>query len=113
MRGTVSRVPASRFAICLCTTGREAPSKNDVDSSVDFWSLKPSQLSAECRVLADTNDARVAAPLREEAARLATEWYQALGMRLDNAFEESRRAALIAALRRRTIEILIKASRNE
>jgi hypothetical protein len=85
----------------------------DVGSPIDFWSLKPSQLSTECRALAEGSDATVAASLCNEAARLAVEWQEALGMRLDNAFEESRRAALIAALRRRTIEILIKAGRSE
>lgn len=85
----------------------------DAGSSVDLWSLKPSQLKSECRALAEKSGLEVNEALRDEAARLAIEWQEALGMRLDSAFEESRRAALIAALRRRTIEILIKASRSE
>ena len=82
------------------------------DSANDLWSLRPAQLRAQCEELAHGGKAGVDAALQKEAAQLAVEWRDAIGMPLDNGFEESRRASLIAALRRRTIEILVKARRG-
>lgn len=81
--------------------------------SVNYpWSLRPTQLRAACEELAHGDKAGVDAALQKEAAQLAVDWKDAMGILLDNGLEESRRASQIAALRRRTIEILVKAHRG-
>ena len=84
----------------------------NVDSTFDFWSMKPSELGEECSSIARAVHSTVDPRLRAEAGQLATEWREAINLPMHNALDESRRAALIAALRRRTIEILIKVWRN-
>jgi hypothetical protein len=85
----------------------------NVDSTFDFWTMKPSELGEECRSIAQAVNSTVDPKLRNEAGQLAAEWREAIKWPMDNAFDESRRAALIAALRRRTIEILSKVWRND
>jgi len=78
------------------------------DPNPDFWALKPSQLAAECSSLAGADPATVEDDLRAEAAQLATEWKDAIQMPVDEFEAQARRAAQIAALRKRTIEILVR-----
>lgn len=77
-------------------------------SDIDFWALKPVQLAHECRLIADGAIAETDEKLRAEARDLATEWRIALDLPRDEFEEQARRAARIAGLRKRTIEILIK-----
>jgi hypothetical protein len=83
-----------------------------VDSTFDFWLMKPSELGKECSSIAQAVNSTIDPKLRAEAGQLAAEWREAIAMPTGIAFDESRRAALIAALRRRTIEILIRVWRN-
>jgi hypothetical protein len=80
----------------------------NVDSTVDFWSMRPSELRIECRSIAESTDPAIDAKLRTEAAHLAARWQEALEMPRSDAFEESRRASHIAAMRKRTMEFLVK-----
>jgi len=82
----------------------------DDDSTARFWSLTPTQLCRECRAIAQAAPTPGNVELRAEGARLAAEWQDAIDMPRNDAFDESRRASLILALRKRTIEILIRVS---
>jgi hypothetical protein len=77
-------------------------------SEIDFWALKPVQLAHECRLIADGSVAEADERLRTEARELAAEWRIAIDMPRDEFDEQARRAARIAGLRKRTIEILVK-----
>lgn len=84
----------------------------DEISNIDFWALKPTQLAHECRLIAAGNIAEAGDKLRTEAKTLASEWSLAIDMPHDDFDEQARRAARIAALRKRTIEILVKVTGN-
>jgi hypothetical protein len=77
-------------------------------SDIDFWALKPVQLAHECRLIAEGTLEGADETLRLEARELATEWRLAIDMPRDQFDEQARRAARIAGLRKRTIEILVK-----
>jgi hypothetical protein len=77
-------------------------------STIDFWALKPVQLAHECRLIADGAIAEADEKLRAEARELASDWRTAIDMPRDEFDDQARRAARIAALRKRTIEILVK-----
>jgi hypothetical protein len=85
---------------------------SDDDFTARFWSLTPSQLCRECSAIAQAAPTPRNLDLRAEAGRLAAEWQEAIDLPRSDAFEESRRASQILALRKRTIEILIRVSRN-
>jgi hypothetical protein len=77
-------------------------------SDIDFWALKPVQLAHECRLIADGTVAGADEGLRAEARELASDWRTTIDMPRDEFDEQARRAARIAGLRKRTIEILVK-----
>jgi len=78
------------------------------NTSIDFWALKPAQLAHECSLIATGDPAVASDSVRAEAAQLAVEWKDAINMPQDVFEDQARRAAQIAALRKRTIEILVK-----
>jgi hypothetical protein len=78
------------------------------ESSIDFWSLSSTQLAKECQAVADANPV-IDEALQAEARRLYVGWIEALELPNHTIPDRSRRASLLASLRRRTIEILIKA----
>jgi hypothetical protein len=79
-------------------------------TSLDFWSLKAVQLAKECRQIAQSDSPKIDESLRAEANLLAAEFRDALLMPQDEFQDEARRAAQLAALRKRAIEILVKVS---
>ncbi len=83
------------------------------DSRADIWSLTATELALECLDLAQGSTPGIDKPHQLEAGRLYAEWQEAIHLPKLNAFDKSRRAALIAGLRKRTIEILIKAGLSE
>jgi hypothetical protein len=85
----------------------------DESGTTGFWELKPSQLAHECTLIADGGSPAADSKLRTEAAQLAAEWQDALKLPQDAFGDEARRAEQLAALRTRTIEILVKMARNE
>ena len=79
----------------------------NLDFPVDFWSLKSTQLARECRVIANGDDLVVDEAVRAEARQLAADWQDAIHMPQDEFADQARRASQLAALRKRTIEILV------
>jgi hypothetical protein len=78
-----------------------------------LWSLKSAQLEQECRLIADGKVAAASESLQTEARQLAEEWREAIKLPQNKFDDQARRAARILALRRRTIEILIKMAPKE
>ena len=79
-----------------------------LDENIDYWALKPSQLANECGLLAEGDTAAVDEAIRAETGQLAAEWKEAINLPQAAFEDQARRAAQISALRKRTIEILIK-----
>jgi hypothetical protein len=77
------------------------------DIPVDFWSLKSTQLARECRMIAKGDFPVPDETVRTEARLLAEEWQDAIHMPQDEFADQARRASQLAALRKRTIEILV------
>jgi len=82
------------------------------ESNPDVWSMKSHELRDACREIAHAPREEVQDSLRTEANQLAIEWDEALGLPQLDPFDASRRASIVAALRKRTIEILIKLEGN-
>jgi hypothetical protein len=80
------------------------------DSRDPIWSLTPSQLAAQCRLIAEGNFTGADKTLQEEARRLYAVWQDALEKPGDDDDVRERKAVLQAGLRKRTIEILVKVS---
>ncbi len=82
-------------------------------TTLNFWSLKAVQLAKECRQIAQSDSPQIDENLRAEAKLLAAEFHDALLMPQDEFAEEARRAAQLASLRKRAIEILVKVYPDE
>lgn len=80
----------------------------DEISNIDFWALKPIELARECEMIANGQVVAAGEELRVEARRLASEWDQTAHMPVLEFDDKARRAARIASLRKRTIQILVK-----
>jgi len=80
------------------------------DAPLDLWSMKSAQLARECRRIANDGGGATDARLRAEAVQLAAEFQEALLLPQDDFQDQARRAAMLASLRRRAIEILVKVS---
>jgi hypothetical protein len=83
---------------------------NHQDFRSPIWSLTPSQLAEQCRLVAEGISAGAEKTLQDEARRLYAVWQDALEKPGDNEDVRERKAVLQAGLRKRTIEILIKVS---
>ena len=83
------------------------------DTRDDIWSLSSSQLASRCRAIADGDLSPGDQDLQAEAARLHVEWEDALHLPNEDFEEQARRSALLLALRKRTIEILLKISQRQ
>lgn len=77
------------------------------DARDNIWSLSSAELAEQCRAIA-TSQPPPDQKIREEAERLCTEWRTVIRLPNQEFGDRSRRASLIAALRRRTIEIVVK-----
>jgi hypothetical protein len=80
------------------------------DAPLDLWSMKSAQLARECRRIANDGSEEIDGRLRAEAAQLAAEFQEALLLPQDDFQDQARRAAMLASLRKRAIEILVKVS---
>jgi hypothetical protein len=83
------------------------------DSGTGFWSLSSSQLAAQIGLIADGDPSAIDDATRAEAGLLVAEWQDALKMPKATLVEEENRIAQLGGLKKRTIEVLIKASRNK
>lgn len=74
----------------------------------DIWSLNSVQLASRCRSIADGAYSQADKAIEAEAGRLHAEWQEAIRLPKGDFSDEARRSALLLALRKRTIEILLK-----
>ncbi len=82
------------------------------ESTVDFWSLSPAQLSEQIASIANGDSPTASDATRAEAGQLAAEWQQARNLP-NAAFEDQeRKAAQLDSLQKRIVEILIGASQR-
>jgi hypothetical protein len=79
-----------------------------VDSDVNYWALQFRQLEKACLNLSRSNSPLIDSSRRSEMERLHASWEEALALPEENYEEISRRANVLAGLRKRTIEILVK-----
>jgi hypothetical protein len=82
-------------------------------SRTDFWSYSSTQLAAQIGLIANGDPTAIDTATRAEAGLLVAEWQDALKTPRTTLVEEENRVAKLAGLKKRTIEILIKASRNK
>jgi hypothetical protein len=79
--------------------------------SVNPWSMTNEQLAHECKTIA--HQETISEAIRHEAGRLVEEWKDALHIP-DKGFEDpSRKAAQTAALKKRTIEIMVRVNNQQ
>jgi len=79
-----------------------------VDSDINYWALQFKQLEKACLNLSHSNSPMIDPTRRAEMERLYASWEEALALPEENYEEISRRANVLAGLRKRTIEILVK-----
>ncbi len=77
-------------------------------ANAKLWSLTGAELAEECRAIAHDGSAKLNQDLKAEAERLYAGWQEALEKPVDDFDDRARHASQIAALRKRTIEVLIK-----
>lgn len=74
----------------------------------NFWAFSFKKLAQHCQEVADDNSPQLNPALRLEAQRLCGAWAEALVLPDDGFEQSSRRISILSALRKRTIEILVK-----
>lgn len=79
----------------------------------NYWALSSSQLAAQIALIANGDLTAVDAATRAEAGLLVAEWQDAFKMPNATHDDEESRVAQLAGLKKRTIEILVKASQGE
>ncbi len=87
----------------------ETQTELDLGESPDFWALSEMELAESCRLIAEGRCSRARISQRAEAMRVWMVWRDHLTPRRTRE-EAEERAAILAALRRRTIQMLVKLS---
>ncbi len=82
-------------------------------SKIDFWSLSDVVLAKNCRVIAESESAEITAAVKAEAMRLYGDWRAAIDSTDNDRHERELRAGVMAALRKRTIQILVGLSETD
>lgn len=77
-----------------------------------FWDLSDAELATSCLLVAVQQDSPCASDVRAEAARLFDLWRETMDDADEDRGERERRAALLSGLRKRTIQILVKLTRQ-
>lgn len=80
----------------------------DQDSAVNYWQLRSSELAEECLTLLDDRSLTSAPELHRELNMISRSWSETFEMPTESFEEQARRAARIGALRKRTIELLVR-----
>jgi hypothetical protein len=83
-----------------------------METESNIWALSNEQLAEQCRAIAEGGAPSAGQELQAEAERLDASWCDALGSAGDDYDGRARKAAQQAALRKRTIEILVKLHRR-
>lgn len=79
---------------------------------IDYWSLTSPQLATKVAQLANASPTAVSPATSAETRLLALEWQEALNLPKDSFEQQEARRAKLAALQRRSIEVLIHASQS-
>jgi hypothetical protein len=79
----------------------------------NFWAFSFKKLAQYCQEVADDNSPQLDPALRVEAKRLIGAWSESLALPEDGFEQSSRRISILSALRKRTIEILVKTGKWE
>ena len=87
--------------------GEILQSEFDAGEGPDFWALSDKELAEVCRLVADGRCSRANSATRGEAMRVSLVWRDNLvPLRAGDDAEE--RAAILSAVRKRTIQILVR-----
>ena len=76
----------------------------------DFWALSDRQLATSCLRIAQGRVPGLRPFLRAEALRLFLLWKEAMPPSADTGAQREERACVLAALRRRTMQVLVRIS---
>jgi hypothetical protein len=99
--------PRRRCAARATVRGEILQPGLELAESPDFWSLSDQQLAQACRLIGEGRCSRAGPAIRGEAVRVSLVWRDKLAPRRPGDDAEER-AAILAALRKRTIQILVK-----
>ena len=75
----------------------------------NVWKLSYAGLAHACQVLGEDSSGGVSHEIREEARLLQAAWKDAMAIDLEQEGAATRQASMMLGLRKRTIELLIKA----
>lgn len=81
-------------------------------SNDQFWHLSLEELAHKCQQLAHDSSSEADPSLREEARRIYGGWTDAFSIDKHENDAQERIAAATASLRKRTIELLLKAEQE-
>jgi hypothetical protein len=79
-------------------------------SKVNYWSMSDIELARNCRAIAESSSASITDAMKAEAKRLYGDWRDAINFPENGRQERARRATTMAALRKRSIQIMVKLS---
>jgi hypothetical protein len=78
-----------------------------------LWKLSHPELAALCHELAHVASPQVGSDLRDEARRVSGAWADTLAINTREEGGAARQAAMASALRKRTIELILKSHQAE
>jgi hypothetical protein len=78
-----------------------------------LWKLSHQELAALCHELAQLASPQIDANLRDEARRVSGAWAETLAINTHQEGGAERQASMASALRKRTIEIILKSHQAE
>jgi len=78
-----------------------------------LWKLSYPELAELCHQLAHVSSPLVDAILRDEARRVSASWTEALSINTQHEGGAARQASMASALRKRTIELILKSHQAE
>lgn len=78
-------------------------------SPYNYWAHSFHKLAENCRRVAEDTSPEILPALRAEARRVYASWVEDLALPEETFEQTSRRTIILQGLRKRTIEILVKA----
>lgn len=82
----------------------------DRNPATNFWELSDIKLARSCRLIAKSRFGLADRMLPDEAMRLFLLWREAIDHEHKTAEEKEQRVQLLAGLRKRTIQVLVRLS---
>jgi hypothetical protein len=86
-------------------------SRMAAEANVNYWAVSFTALTRFLRGILESDSAKVSPTNREEARRILGAWEESLALDPESPTDGVRRAQSLSALRKRTIEILIRHDR--